>query len=170
MHTSNVVAAWALTAHARLREGMRTIGLDDRELAALTLVATHDSCSVEWLRVRVGLTQSGTVRLVDRLSDRGLLRRGSSTGRGVPLHLTAHGERLLQQWHEKRESAVASLLAGLPTGQRPALVQAMATALLAEERDRSQADATCRTCTWPACEPDCPVDRSVPEPDATPAR
>jgi DNA-binding MarR family transcriptional regulator len=162
MHTSNVVAAWILAGHDRLREGMRSAGVDDRELAAVTLVSTHDGCTVEWLRVRIGLTQSGTVRLVDRLSERGMLQRGPSTGRGVPLHLTPDGEQLLQEWHEVRERTVQGLLTAVPVEQRAGLVQAMATALLSEERARPQADATCRTCSWPECGQDCPVDRSVP--------
>ena len=128
----------------------------------------NDGRSVEWLRIRIGLTQSGTVRLVDRLSDRGLLQRGPSTGRGVPLHLTAGGHEVLERWHQARESAVDGLLTGVPAGQRPELVQAIAAALMAEERVRPQADATCRTCSWPECGEDCPVDRSVPDPDAAP--
>ena len=168
MHTPNVVAAWTVAANDLLQDGMRSVGVDARELAALTLVSTHDGCSVEWMRVRIGLTQSGTVRLVDRLSDRGLLHRGASTGRGVPLHLTGPGQQLLQQWHHARDDVVDDLLTGVPPQQRSALVQAMAAALLAKERARPQADATCRTCSWAACGQDCPVDRSVPDPNTPP--
>ncbi|GAA0907401.1 hypothetical protein [Virgisporangium aurantiacum] len=60
---------------------MRSTGLDQRELSALTLIGEHEGCSVEWLHGRVDLSQSGTVRLVDRH----LVRRERSTGRGVPL-------------------------------------------------------------------------------------
>jgi DNA-binding MarR family transcriptional regulator len=170
MHTPNVVAAWTITAHDRLQEGMQTVGVDARDLAALTLVSTHDGCSLEWLRARIGLTQSGTVRLVDRLSDRGLLQRGASTGRGVPLHLTGQGQQLLQQWQQARDGVVEHLLAGVPAEQRSVLVRAMAAALLTEQRDRPQADATCRTCSWAECGQDCPVDRSVPGTDGAPVR
>ena len=173
MHTSNVVAAWIASGHDRLQEGMQSVGVDARELAALTLVATHDGCSVEWLRQRIRLTQSGTVRLVDRLGDRGLAQRGTSTGRGVPLHLTTAGQERLAQWHHTRERVVDALLTGVPAQQRPMLVDLLATALQAEERLRPQADATCRTCSWPECGQDCPVDRSVPDPAgrvADPAR
>src|SRR5215213_7059894 len=98
MHTGNVVVAWIISAQDRLQDAMGQVGLDPRELAALTLVASHDGCSMDWLRERVGLTQSGTVRLVDRLTTRQLLRRGASTGRGVPLHLTVPGEQCLDRW------------------------------------------------------------------------
>jgi DNA-binding MarR family transcriptional regulator len=162
MHTSNVVAAYVLTVHDQLRAGMQLAELDPRELAALTLVAEHDGCWLDWLRGRIELTQSGTVRLVDRLAGRDLLRRGVSTGRGVPLHVTERGADSLQRWRAERDRIVDDLLAGVPAEQRSLLVDAMAGVLAAQQRRRPQADATCRTCSWEACGRDCPVDRSVP--------
>ncbi len=161
MHTANVLVAWVLTAQDRLQEGLREVELDARELAALTLVDSHGGRSADWLRVRVELSQSGTVRLVDRLEGRGLLRRGSSTGRGVPLHVTAAGEQRLRHWHQVRDAVVQELLAGLPEEQRQILLETLTAALLAQHRDRPAADTVCRTCTWTACGQDCPVDRSV---------
>jgi hypothetical protein len=64
MHTGNVVVAWMLMVQDRLREEMRRLGLEQRDLAALTLVAAYAECSQDWLRPRIDLTQSGTVRLV----------------------------------------------------------------------------------------------------------
>jgi DNA-binding MarR family transcriptional regulator len=166
MHSGNVIVAWLLAGHDRLRAAMRELDLDPRELAALTLVAEHDGCSVDWLRSRVELTQSGTVRLIDRLAGRGLLVRGASTGRGVPLHVTAAGEHALGIWRDTRDSVVDELLAGVPENRRAAFVADLAGSLTARPRARSEADATCRTCTWVACGTDCPVDRSVtPTPD-----
>jgi DNA-binding MarR family transcriptional regulator len=161
MHSGNVIVAWLLAGHDRLRAAVRELGLDPRELAALTLVGEHDGCSVDWLRGRVELTQSGTVRLVDRLAGRGLLVRGASTGRGVPLHVTAAGEQALGTWRDTRDSVVDELLAGVPEERRAAFVADLAGSLTARPRARSEADATCRTCTWVACGNDCPVDRSV---------
>jgi DNA-binding MarR family transcriptional regulator len=162
MHISNVVAAYVLTVHDQLRGGMRQAELEPRELAALTLVAEHDGCSLDWLRGRVELTQSGTVRLVDRLAGRDLLRRGVSTGRGVPLHVTERGTDSLRRWRSERDRIVDDLLAAVPAGQRSLLIDAMAGVLAGQQRRRPQADATCRTCSWEACGRDCPVDRSVP--------
>ena len=82
MHTGNVVAAWILAGHDRLRAAVAEVGLEPRDLAALTLVAEHDGCSADWLRGRVELTQSGTVRLVDRLARRGLVVRAANTALG----------------------------------------------------------------------------------------
>ena len=161
MHGPNVVAAWALAASDRLAAAALGTGLDRRELAALTLVAEHDGCSVEWLRRRVALTQSGTVRLVDRLELKGLLSRGPATGRLVPLHVTPAGMERLEAWRICRDALVGELLAGLSDAERARVVRGMAAALQREHREREAADATCRTCTWSACGEDCPVDRSV---------
>jgi DNA-binding MarR family transcriptional regulator len=161
MHVSNVLVAWVNTVHDQLGEGMREAGLEPRDLAALTLVAQHDGCSLDWLRERVDLTQSGTVRLVDRLSGRDLLARGAPSGRSVPLHVTAAGQEVLHRWAAIRDRITGRLLADLPDEQRALLVSAMAGALQGRPRVRAQADAACRVCTWPACGTDCPVDRSV---------
>src|SRR3978361_670596 len=99
MHTSNVVVAFGLSVEERIRAALAEVSLEARELAALTLVAAAAGCGGGGraarggvgLCARVGLTHSGTVRLVDRLAARGLLRRGASTGRRVPLHLTPEG-------------------------------------------------------------------------------
>ena len=156
-----MVAAWAITTTDRMRDGIAQAGMDPRELAALTLVATHDGCSLNWLHRRTGLTQSGTVRLVDRLSGKQRIRRGSSTGRGVPLHLTETGQQHLREWQDRpdphRGRAAGRADAG-PTGHPwPAWPRPW----LPRNPARPEADATCRTCTWDACRPECPVDRSV---------
>lgn len=164
MHESNVIAAWALALHDSLDAAARDAGLGARELAALTLVAEHGGCSVDWLCRRVELTQSGTVRLVDRLVSQGMLERGTPRGRMVPLYATEAGEARLAAWREARDAVVACATAGLSTAERARLAAAMAASLEAQRRSRPQADATCRTCTWASCGDDCPVDRSVQAP------
>jgi DNA-binding MarR family transcriptional regulator len=161
MHTGNVVVAWTTAVQDRLGRTIRELGLDTRELSTLTLIAEHDGCSVEWLRTRIDLSQSGTVRLIDRLVARDLARRDRSTGRGVPLHVTPAGAAALDRWARVRDGMVDELLAAVPGEHRAQLVDAMAAALLGHARRRPEADATCRRCTWSACGADCPVDRSV---------
>src|SRR4051794_34264027 len=139
MHTANVVVAFALTVEARMRAALADTGLEERELSALTLVAEDDGRAVEWLCERVGLTHSGTVRLVDRLAARGLLHRGPAAGRRVPLHLTDEGAAALRRWADVRDRTVADLLAGVPEEQRGPLVTAMAGALAGQPRRRRDA-------------------------------
>ena len=161
MHASNVVVAWANAVQASVGEARSGLGIDSRELTALTLTSEHAWCTAEWLRQRVGLTQSGMTRLIDRLTARGLLERVTVAGRTVPLRLTTEGMRVLEAWAEARDRAVDDLLTGLAAGQRDQLVATIRAALEEEPRDRRTADATCGSCTWPSCGTDCPVDLSV---------
>lgn len=162
MHSGNVVTAWVLHAYDALLEQTGAADLGLRELTALTLVSTHTGQSIEWLRARVGLTQSGTVRLVDRLEQAGLVRRAAPSGRQVTLSVTAHGRRQLRRWYAARDAVVAELLRELSEDQRDRLVELLAVTLERSPRPRVAADATCRACEWPVCVPECPVDRSVP--------
>src|SRR3954453_466995 len=161
MHTSNAVLAWANTVHGAVDEARSELGLDPRELAALTLATEHEGCTMDWLRQRIGLTQSGTVRLVDRLTARGLVERVLIPGRTVPLRLTAAGAGLLKAWAGARDRSVDDLLAGLSAEQCDQFLSAIRVALQTTPRDRRTADAACGSCTWPACGTDCPVDLSV---------
>jgi DNA-binding MarR family transcriptional regulator len=161
MHTANIVSAWVVTAHDALLEAAGYVGLDTRQLAALSLIASHPGCSIEWLRRRVGLTQSGTVRLVDRLQAEGLVRRGRPGSGRVELAMTAPGSRRLKRWNQARERVVEELTANLRPISRSDLVTALANSLSSRSRARDQADVACRTCDWPACGNRCPVDQSV---------
>jgi DNA-binding MarR family transcriptional regulator len=161
MHSKNVFSAWVLQASDALVAAASETALTPRELAALTLVASHPGCSLEWLRPRIALTQSGTVRLVDRLEAKSLVRRSRRGGRGVALEVSPAGAARLARWNEARERAIDRLLAGLSPADRASVVTALATALLHQPRERAEADAICRTCEWPACGEACPVDRSV---------
>ena len=161
MHTSNLVAAWVLSAHDRLAAAGAATELGQRQAETLTLVGVHPDCSIEWLRSRIGLTQSGTVRLVDRLEDDGLVERRRSGGRAVALRVTGKGRNRLERWRRGRELVVEELLNEMPAEQGASLVAAIESALKARPRARAEADRTCRTCDWPACGGDCPVDHSV---------
>jgi DNA-binding MarR family transcriptional regulator len=113
---SNVVTAWALSLHDELETVAEDLGIGVRDIAAITLVASHPEVPVDWLRARIGLSQPGTVRLLDRLSAAGLLRRSPREGRTVHLAVTPAGQDLLARWTRQRDQAVHRLTAGL-TGQ-----------------------------------------------------
>src|SRR5690242_7573877 len=98
MHESNLWAAWTLRSHDVLTAALPD-GLGLRDAAALTLVESHPDCSVDWLLARIGLTQSGTVRLIDRLESLGYLTRARA-GRAVRLTLLPAGRDVLRQWNK----------------------------------------------------------------------
>ena len=161
MHMSNVVTAWALSLHDELAVVAEDLGVGVRDIAAITLVASHPDVPVDWLRARIGLSQPGTVRLVDRLSAAGLIERAARAGRSVHLAITPAGRDLLRRWTGRRDQAVRRLTTGLTPAQEAQLAELLALTLSAPDRPRAEADQACRTCDWPACGDDCPVDRSV---------
>ncbi len=161
MHMGNVITAWAVSLHDQLAVAAEELGVGLRDVSALILVASHPEVPVDWLRSRIGLSQPGTVRLVDRLSSAGLVRRSAREGRTVHLAVTASGQDLLRRWINQRDRAVQGLTGDLTAEQQAELTELMAQALSAPDRPRAEADQTCRTCDWPACGDDCPVDRSV---------
>jgi len=159
MHISNVVSAWVTQAADTLDRAVPP-GVGRREVEALTLVSTHPGCSSEWLRARLGLSQSGTVRAVDRLQDLGYVERARS-GRAVALRTTSKGEKLLRVWHQARGAAVDELVGALSGPEQERLMRLLSGALTRHPRQRDEADRACRTCEWPLCRPTCPVDQSV---------
>jgi DNA-binding MarR family transcriptional regulator len=162
MSESNLWVAWTLRSHDTLSAAVAAAapaGLGLRDLAALTLIASHEGCSADWLWDRIGLTQSGTVRLIDRLERLGYVVR-ARRGRVLELSLTGAGRELLDSWNAVRDQAGQEVLDGLTASERRQLNDLLATALRRTARARVDADSTCRLCDWPACTA-CPVDASV---------
>lgn len=168
MHTKdvNTVAAWALLATDAMEAAQLEVAeLTARSIAALGLLRNRPASSVNWLHRRLGITQSGAVRLVDRLVALGLLRREKSPGRKeVALRVTASGKARLQQGLTARASAIEGLVESLSAADQERLAALLGKALAGGSRSRDEADVACRLCDWDACKPVCPVDASVVEP------
>ncbi|MGW4771259.1 MarR family winged helix-turn-helix transcriptional regulator [Nocardia sp. NPDC004278] len=146
--------------------------------APAALAALHeflDGGSVTQLSSVLGLTHSGTVRLVDRLATEGFVERvGAQDGRAVSLVLTQTGRRTAARILQTRETSLTSALSALSSDEVDNLAAALDTMLTtlaflrAEERatgtnDRSQ-PWMCRLCDFAACgrsEGECPVNNAV---------
>ncbi len=86
--------------------------------------------SIDALRRTLGLTHSGTVRLVDRLAAGGLVeRRVGSDARAVAVHLTPLGRRTARRVLAAREAAVEQVLAPLSRTERDQLGSLLAAML-----------------------------------------
>lgn len=158
MYESNLWAAWTLRSHDALTAALPE-GLGLRDLAAMTLIGSHDGCSADWLFGRLDLTQSGTVRLLDRLESLGYVVRARQ-GRVLRLSLSPAGLAVLDQWNAAREAAAEEALRGLGPAERKEFNRLLGVALRRTGRVRREADITCRLCDWPACTK-CPVSESV---------
>src|SRR2546421_11807780 len=123
-HTGNLLGAMALAVSDRMAEA-----LADRsgrsESAAATLSALDQFLgepSIDQLSRVLGLSQSGTVRLVDRLEQDGLVRRGSGEdGRTTTVPLTPAGRRAARRLEAARLEGLEGVLQPLGDGERRTL-------------------------------------------------
>ena len=166
LSASNPLSAWVnLGADAGQRAATRAAKLPERGLAALVLIDSHPSRGVDWLYRRLGITQSGTVRLLDRLQSLDLITRARPAGqREVEITITAAGRSVLADGVDARARALEELVSPLGEREREQLIGLIVKALSGQRRERRSADALCRLCAWPACGDDCPVDASVNDP------
>jgi DNA-binding MarR family transcriptional regulator len=137
------------------------------------LVALHEflgGASIDQLRQVVGLTPSGAVRLIDKLSEAGLVKRGPGRDRrSVAVTLTRRGTETARRVLAARRGASETLLAGISNDEREKLtpllerlLQELTAARLGERaRAKSpQGGWLCRLCDFSACgrnEGACPV-------------
>ncbi len=128
----------------------------------------------------VGLTHSGTVRLVERMVEDRLVTRGPGRdARSVALVLTAKGRKAAERILAARLAAVAPALDALSARDRDLLVEAAEKMLAAVTRERLAARSRgeevaggwmCRLCDSDACGRDrgtCPVFNAT---SSTPTR
>lgn len=176
-HAANVLGALSLVVADRMNtavEAIATLGPS----APAALAAMHeflDGGSVTQLSSVLGLTHSGTVRLVDRLAAEGLAERvGAQDGRAVSVVLTRRGRRTAARILQTREKSLTSALSALSPDEIDNLAAALDTMLTtvtlarAEERSARTNDRpqpwVCRLCDFTACgrsEGNCPVDNVV---------
>jgi MarR family transcriptional repressor of emrRAB len=160
-HTANILGALAVLIQDRV-EGMWQSALDLSPMAAAALVQIDNEpgSSIESVASRIGLTHSATVRVIDKLAERGLVEkdRARKDARAQSLTLSRAGKRLAQQLHEARNQVTDDLLADLAPGQRAALEQAIRTILYRCVEPGREADVTCRVCDDRRCSPEiCPI-------------
>jgi DNA-binding MarR family transcriptional regulator len=117
-----------------------------------------DGCSVDRLRRILGLTSSGTVRLVDRLVAAGdVRRREGPDGRTTSIELTAAGRRAARRVTAARGGVLADALDDLSPAERADLEHLTARVLEGVVRRKLAREASestrwiCRLCDMHAC-------------------
>jgi len=166
--TANLLGALALTLADRTEGAVRASGHPGgSDAAALVSLRSYaEGHPIDVLRRALGLSQPGTVRLVDRLEARGLVRRGPGTGDGrtVGLRLTAAGRRAADKILAARGGRLDEALGALDDGERAALAVLLEKMLAAQTTDRASARSICKMCDADACghhEGRCPVTNAV---------
>lgn len=134
------------------------------ETAAVALSALYhflEDPSMDLLHRVLGLTPSGTVRLVDRLQAAGYVTRGpAEDGRSVSLRLTASGRRAAKRVTTARAEVLADALAVLEPDERQSFEIALSRVLVGLIRGPGAVRWMCRLCDTTACgrkTHDCPV-------------
>lgn len=160
--TDNLLGALALAVSDRQREAVQAAAGDESSAAALSaLLHFLDAPSVELLRQVLGLTPSGTVRLLDRLEDRALVRRDPGPdGRTRSVALTAAGRRTARKVVAARAEVLEAALSPLSEKDRAHFDRLVGGVLAGMIRAPGATRWTCRLCDTVACGRDegrCPV-------------
>ena len=164
---ANLLGALALAIGDRLDETLgATVGRSQSAAAVLSALEQFlDAPGVERLSEVLGLSQSGTVRLVDRLERDGYVRRGpGADARSVTVTLTSKGLRAAKRVREQRMALLAGLLDPLNESERHLFAEAIGQVLVGMMRPPGAVRWTCRLCDLGACgraDGHCPLDQEA---------
>jgi DNA-binding MarR family transcriptional regulator len=155
----------ALAAMDRLRvEVGGDADVGELEAGALVHLQAWPGCSLGDLAGVVGRSQPATVRLVDRLVARGLVRRGTGADRRtLALALTDAGARVADAILTARARALAPMLGDLSPREQASLERVLARVAAGIANDWPTAVRACRLCDRRACTsgPGCPLERTI---------
>jgi DNA-binding MarR family transcriptional regulator len=161
----NLLGATVLAATDRTSAAIAdALALGGAAPAVLVHLAAYPGESVEALHRVLGISQPGTVQVVQRLVERGLLeRRPGRDRRTHALHVTADGRRMLGELLERRAQVLTTLLEPLSGAEREQLTPLLEKIVSGLADDRPHALTVCRLCDRDACcrEPGCPLGHTA---------
>jgi DNA-binding MarR family transcriptional regulator len=134
----------------------------DSAPAAMILIRENPDSRIEALARYLALSHSGTVRLVDRLVEKGwVAREACDDKRAVVLVLTKPGEKVTERLLAGRQKSLARALDGVSAADRKVLERLLPQMLNNLVPDGATADHTCRYCDSGVCEREgCPLPAS----------
>jgi DNA-binding MarR family transcriptional regulator len=166
-HTGNLLGALALVITDTTGDVIgESSGRSSSDAAALSAMEQFlHQPSVDLLRQVLGLTPSGTVRLVDRLEAAGLVRRGpGADGRSTSISLTTAGHRAARKVAAARAEVLDASLRVLSDSEREQLDALLGKVLAGRIRGPGAVRWICRLCDPHACgrpEGRCPVAQAA---------
>jgi DNA-binding MarR family transcriptional regulator len=167
--TANLLGALSLMIADQMADAMEEAGGRPESAAAALSALLHflDQPSVDRLRQVLGLTSSGTVRLIDKMERSGQVRRGPGPDRrSTTVSLTADGFAAARRVGAARAGVLDGALAGLTAGERAALGTIMGKVLVGLMREPGAVRWMCRLCDIEVCrgaEGGCPVGNAARE-------
>ena len=163
-YLTNLLGAFVTTINDQLTLQLEgEVGAGGAAPAALTAVDTWPDCSIESLCGVLGLTHSGAVRLVGRLTSAGLVeRRRGADARRVELRLTGQGQSVVRRVRRTRQRILDSVVSELSESERGVLATLLDHSLRQITPSGVQAQHSCRLCDHSVCPGDtCPIGSST---------
>jgi DNA-binding MarR family transcriptional regulator len=158
---ANLLGAASLAVAGAVRDAVeREVRSGGALPGALVTLDAYPGHSIEQLRAALGISQPGTVRLVDRLEAEGWAARQPRDGRGLAVVLTPAGRRVVKRLLAARERTLVAILEPLAADERTQLMSILEKLLAAQTHDRQDLERLCRLCRRAACER-CPVAASL---------
>jgi len=167
---ANVLGALALAVDDRVADAVAAAAAGHSVTAATALSALDHlrilaAPSIEQLSRALGLTHSGTVRLVDRLEQDGYVRRHrGADGRSAALALTPAGRDVAARVTAARWQVLEAALAALTPTELEAFGALAGRILVGMMREPGAVRWTCRLCDTGACgryTGGCPIGRAA---------
>lgn len=164
---ANLLGALSLVIADRMADEMEQAGGRSGSGAAALSALLHflDQPSVDLLRRVLGLTPSGTVRLVDRLEQDGYVHRGpGADGRSVSVSLTETGRIAAERVAAARTRVLLSALAVLSEEERELACRLLGKVLAGLIRGPGATRWICRLCDTGTCRSapgGCPVGNAA---------
>jgi DNA-binding MarR family transcriptional regulator len=152
--TANLLGALALAVSDRVAEAV--VDGSGRSASAVAALSALDQFlgqpSIDLLSRVLGLSQSGTVRLVDRLEQDGLVQRGQGVdGRTTTVLLTPAGRRVARRLDATRLDVLDAVLDPLTDSERQTFSALVGRVLVGMMREPGATRWMCRLCDLSAC-------------------
>ena len=166
---SNLLGAMSLVVADQAEDATaEAAGRSDSAAAALSaLLHFLDRPSIDRLRQVLGLTSSGTVRLVDRLAESGYVRRESGVdGRSTSIVLTEAGQAAAARVSRARADVLERSLSVLAPAERATFECLAGKVLVGMMRGPGATRWICRLCDIGVCRAavgGCPVGQAASE-------
>jgi DNA-binding MarR family transcriptional regulator len=167
--TANLLGALALMIADRMADAMGEAGGRPESAAAALSALLHflDQPTVDLLRQVLGLTSSGTVRLLDKMAESGYVERGPGADRrSTTVALTRAGRAAAKRVSAARAEVLHGALAGLTPAERDVLRQVLGKVLVGLMREPGAVRWMCRLCDTGTCRGaagGCPVGNAARE-------
>lgn len=167
--TANLLGALSLMVADQMADAMGEAGGRPESAAAALSALQHflDQPSVDLLRQVLGLTSSGTVRLIDKMEQSGQVRRGPGPDRrSTTVSLTPDGHAAAHRVGAARAQVLQRALAVLSGPERAALTAILGKMLVGLMREPGAVRWMCRLCDTGICRGaagGCPVGNAARE-------